>query len=184
MDKLGVTKAILVGHSMGGMIALQFTLDHQEKVEKLILIDTLAKSSFSIRRKMLFFISQIAFSISYESFMRYYLKRIFRKNYPKVILEKTLEKVLKNPKYVVKSCYSAIKTFNVSQELASITVPTCIIQGSESFIPLSQAKYFEKKIRNTYLAIIEGAGHSTPRETPKKVNEVIEKFIQMENGRR
>jgi len=32
--------------------------------------------------------------------------------------------------------------------------------------------------------IIEGAGHSTPRETPKKVNEVIEKFIQMENGRR
>lgn len=184
MDKLGVTKAILVGHSMGGMIALQFTLDHQEKVEKLILIDTLAKSSFSIRRKMLFFISQIAFSISYESFMRYYLKRIFRKNYPKVILEKTLEKVLKNPKYVVKSCYSAIKTFNVSQELASITIPTCIIQGSESFIPLSQAKYFEKKIRNTYLAIIEGAGHSTPRETPKKVNEVIEKFIQMENGRR
>ena len=79
----------------------------------------------------------------------------------------------------MKSCYSTIKTFNVSQELTSITVPTCIIQGSESFIPLSQAKYFEKKIRNTYLAIIEGAGHSTPRETPKKVNEVIEKFIQM-----
>ena len=94
MDKLGFAKAILVGHSMGGMIALQFTLDHQEKVEKLILIDTLAKSSFSIRRKMLFFISQIAFSISYESFMRYYLKRIYRKNYPKLILEKTCSEVL------------------------------------------------------------------------------------------
>ncbi|MCK5625348.1 alpha/beta hydrolase [Candidatus Bathyarchaeota archaeon] len=180
MNKQGIVKSILVGHSMGGMITLQFTLDHQEKVEKLILIDTVAKAVFSIRRKMLFIFSQIAFSVAYESFMRYYLTRIYRKNYPKVILEKTLEKVLKNPKYVVKSCYSAVKRFNVSQELANITVPTCIIHGSESFIPLSQAKYLEKKIPNTYLMVIEGAGHATPRETPKKVNEAIEKFIKME----
>lgn len=184
MNQVGIDKAILVGHSMGGMINLRFTLDHQEKVEKLILIDTVAKSAFSIRRKMLFIISQMALSISYEAFMRYYLTRIYRKNYPKVILEKTLEKVLKNPKYVVKSCYSSVRRFNVSQELASITAPTCIIQGSESFIPLSQAKYIEKQIPNAYLVVIEGAGHATPREAPKKVNEALKKFVKMENRSR
>jgi pimeloyl-ACP methyl ester carboxylesterase len=177
MNKMRITKAILVGHSMGGMINLRFTLDHQEKVEKLILIDTVAKSAFSIRRKILFVISQIAFSISYESFMRYYLTRLYRKNYPKVILEKTWEKVLKNPKYVVTSCYSSVKRFNVSQELARIPIPTCIIQGSESFIPLSQARYIENQLPNAYLVVIEGAGHVTPREAPKKVNKILEKFI-------
>lgn len=177
MNKMEIVKAILVGHSMGGMINLQFTLNHQEKVEKLILIDTVAKSVFSLRRKMLFFMSQIAFSISYEAFMRYYLTRMYRKNYPKVILEKTLEKVLKNPKYVVTSCYSSIKRFNVSQELARITIPTCIIHGGESFIPISQAKYIEKRIPNAYLVVIEGAGHATPREAPKKVNKILEQFI-------
>src|SRR5580704_3450911 len=35
----GLEKATLLGHSMGGKVALQFTVDHQEKVEKLIVVD-------------------------------------------------------------------------------------------------------------------------------------------------
>lgn len=178
MEKMGLAKAIWVGHSMGGMINLQFTLNHQEKVEKLILIDTVAKSTFSFRRKMLFFISQIGFSISYEAFMRYYLLRIYRKNYPKVILEKTWEHVLKNPRYVVTACYSAIKKFDVSKELSRITIPTYLIHGGESFIPLSQARYIENRIPNAYLVVIDGVGHASPREAPKKVNALLEKFCR------
>jgi 3-oxoadipate enol-lactonase len=184
MNQVGIKKAILVGHSMGGMINLQFTLDHQEKIERLILIETIAKSAFSLRRKLVFLISQIAFSISYNSFMRYYLTRMYRKKYPKVILEKTFEKVLKNPKYVVRSCYSSIKKFNVSQELNKITVPTYIIHGTESVIPLSQAMDMEDLIPNASLVIIEGVGHAIPREAPKKVNEILDKVIQSTNTRK
>ena len=177
MKHLSIEKCILVGHSMGGMISLRFTLDHQKKVEKLVLIETIAKSAFSLRRRLLFLISQFAFSISYESFMKYYLSRMYRKNYPKIILEKTLEKVLNNPKYVVTSCYSAIKKFNVSHELTSIVTPTYIIHGTESFLPLNQAKYIMNRVPNASLMIIEGAGHATPREVPKKVNELLEQVL-------
>jgi pimeloyl-ACP methyl ester carboxylesterase len=177
MKKMGIEKAILAGHSMGGMISLQFTLDYQEKVEKLILIDTVAKTSYSFVRGLLFTFSQIALSISFESFMRYYLSSIFQKKYPKALLEKMLEKVLKNPKHVAKTCYSSVKRFNVATELGKISVPTLIIIGSESFIPLKQAKYLEENILNAELVVIEGAGHATPRETPKKISVAIEKFV-------
>ena len=78
----------------------------------------------------------------------------------------------------MKSCFSAIKEFNVSSELASIKVPTLIIHGSEDIIlPLSQRRYMKEHVPNAELVIIEGAGHETVRETPEKIWETIEKFI-------
>ncbi|WP_265131280.1 alpha/beta fold hydrolase [Chryseobacterium oranimense] len=37
LDKLGIDKTIILGHSMGGMVASRFTLLYPEKVQKLIL---------------------------------------------------------------------------------------------------------------------------------------------------
>jgi pimeloyl-ACP methyl ester carboxylesterase len=37
LDKLQIDKIIVLGHSMGGMVATRFTLQYPEKVEKLIL---------------------------------------------------------------------------------------------------------------------------------------------------
>lgn len=37
LDKLKIDKAIILGHSMGGMIATRFTLQYPERVEKLVL---------------------------------------------------------------------------------------------------------------------------------------------------
>jgi len=46
-------------------------------------------------------------------------------------IEKAQEMVLMTPKHVVASCFSAVKDFDVTSELASIRVPTLIIHGSE-----------------------------------------------------
>lgn len=75
MKNLGIKKAILAGHSMGGMIALRFILDHQEMVEKSILIDTAANSSFG-RRLFLSVVKIFLFHVfPYESFMKMYISR-------------------------------------------------------------------------------------------------------------
>ena len=42
MDALGVEKATLAGHSMGGMIAQHFALKYPERVERLVLVATSA----------------------------------------------------------------------------------------------------------------------------------------------
>jgi len=177
MKNLEIEKAILAGHSMGGMTVLRFTLDHQEMVEKIILIDTTAKSSFSFRIELLLLISKILMSVSYKRFLRIYISRTLQKGYSKSELEKTLERVLKTPKHVTKSCWSAIEKFDVTPELANIRIPTLIIHGSESTTPLSLAKYMKEHIPNAELVIVEGAGHSTPKENPEEIWKAIERFI-------
>ncbi len=42
-DVLGLARADLLGHSLGGMVALRFTLAHPERVASLVLMDTSAR---------------------------------------------------------------------------------------------------------------------------------------------
>src|SRR5258705_11834048 len=39
-DALGITRADLLGHSLGGMIALRFTLEHPDRVASLVPMDS------------------------------------------------------------------------------------------------------------------------------------------------
>jgi pimeloyl-ACP methyl ester carboxylesterase len=43
-DDLGITKSILLGHSMGGKVAMLFAQQHEELIEKLIVVDIGAKA--------------------------------------------------------------------------------------------------------------------------------------------
>lgn len=179
MNSLKIEKAIIAGYSMGGMTALRFILDHPEMVEKLILLDTTPKSSYSFGRRLVFLVSQLAMSIAYESFMKYYISSVFRRDCPKSEIEKALERVLKNPKHVVRSCFSTIKDFDVLSELGNIQVPTLIIHGGQSFNPLEQARDMKKHIPNAELVVVEGAGHAMTSETPEAICEAVEQFIQI-----
>src|SRR5262250_2403998 len=44
LDALGVKRCDLLGHSMGGMIALRFALAYPERVASLVLMDTAARA--------------------------------------------------------------------------------------------------------------------------------------------
>jgi len=110
MKNLDIEKAIIVGYSLGGMTALRFTLDYQDMVDKLILIDTTAKSSFSLGRKLLLSLSKILMDVSYRSFLKIYISRY--SDLEDFDLEEAVARLLKTPKYVTKSCFSAIAGFD------------------------------------------------------------------------
>jgi pimeloyl-ACP methyl ester carboxylesterase len=42
VEAIGLEKSTLVGHSMGGGIAMQYALDHQDRLKALVLVDPLA----------------------------------------------------------------------------------------------------------------------------------------------
>jgi len=42
LTAIGIDQVVLVGHSMGGMVAQQFCLNHGEQVMELVLVTTIA----------------------------------------------------------------------------------------------------------------------------------------------
>ena len=50
LDELGVDRFVPVGHSMGGMIALTLALEHPERVQRLVVVDSLSRMMYSDTR--------------------------------------------------------------------------------------------------------------------------------------
>lgn len=175
MKNLEVEKAIIVRYSLGGMIALRFALDYQGIVDKLVLIDTAARSFFTFRRRLLLSFSKLLMDISYRSFLKIYISRY--SDLEDFDLEIAVRSLLKTPKYVTKSCFSAIAGFDVRSELANIRLPTLIIHGERSFMPVVLAEHMSEHIPNAEVVIIKGAGHASPKENPDEIWKAIENFI-------
>jgi len=154
MKNLAIEKAIIVGFSMGGRIALRFVLDHQEMVERLVVI------SQGVRG--ISFVERLLFPLWLNCQMR------------GLPLDGT-------PKYVRRSSFSSAFRSDFSAELAKIQVPTLIIVGSKekklTNNLVNQAKYMKENIPNSKLIIIEGAAHDHPSEMPEKTWHAIEEFI-------
>jgi 3-oxoadipate enol-lactonase len=176
LNHLDIAQGIIVGHSLGGMTALRFTLDHQEMVDKLILIDATAQSAYSWKQRLLLSLSTILMDLSYRSFLKIYLARYA--DLEDFDMEETLGKLLETPKHVTKSCFSAIAGFDVTSELVNINVPTLIIHGSESSTPLVLAESMHEHIPHSEFVIIEGAGHASPKENPEEIWNAIGQFIK------
>jgi pimeloyl-ACP methyl ester carboxylesterase len=154
MKNLAIEKAIIVGYSMGGTIALRFVLDHQEMVERLILISTAARRVSFMKRLLL------------PLWLNFSMRNLPPDS---------------TPKYVIRSITYSGSKIDVSTELTKIQVPTLIIHGSEekglTDVHVNEAKYIKENIPNSKLIILEGAHHNHPTKMPEKTWQAIEEFI-------
>ena len=111
-------------------------------------------------------------NVSYCSFLRLYVSRY--SDPEDFDFEEALARLAATPKYVTKSCFTALVGFEVTSELANIRAPTLIIHGRESSTPLVPAEYMNEHIPHAELVIIEGAGHTSPKENPDEIWKAIE----------
>jgi pimeloyl-ACP methyl ester carboxylesterase len=72
---LGYSETILIGHSLGGLIAQSITIQNPELVKKLILISTSAISQKK-KKKFLLFCVNLIFKLTYTNFLKSTVKRI------------------------------------------------------------------------------------------------------------
>ena len=52
MDHLGIKQAIIIGVSMGGMVAQRMAVDHSNYIKKLILVDTMSHMDKCLQMKL------------------------------------------------------------------------------------------------------------------------------------
>lgn len=161
-EKVGQRKAILIGHSNGGRLALAFALKYPGLTKHLVLIDSagIRHNELPIRLKRFVFKSLAKFgkklttSEAIRSFF-YKLARVsdYREAGPE--MRETMANLI---------------SADLTPDLHKITTPTLIIWGREDKItPFSDAKLMYKLIPNSRIHIIKGARHSPQFTHPKEV---------------
>jgi pimeloyl-ACP methyl ester carboxylesterase len=159
-------KVILVGHSNGGRIALAFTSNYPEKVDRLILLDSagIYHNELPIRIKRLLF-----------GFLSKAGKRVtrspkLRKVYYKLVREHDYERA--NP--ALRKTMQNLITNNILPFLSEIQTPTTIIWGeNDTVTPVSDGKIMQNELKNATLHIIKNARHSPQFTHVKEVVDII-----------
>ena len=144
-------KINLCGISLGGILALDYTLDFPDRVQSLVLIGTphkVPKIMFSIQNVIFKFLPQSVFDN-----MAFNKKDTF-------ILGNTMKKL------------------DFSNKVQKIKCPTLILCGEKDSANIKSAYYLSENIKNAKLKIIENTGHVVNEEKPQILAKVLEQFYK------
>lgn len=174
MDVLGLYKAIIVGHSMGGGIALDVALDHPEYLVGLGLIASNARLRVS---------QAILDGLAHPPMLPATIQTIVDWSYgpqADADLKKLAARLLGETRPAVLSGdMQACNNFDVLQRLHEIKIPTLIVCGTEDkMTPLHQSESMAVQISNAALQTIDSAGHMVMLEQPRRVAGVLNIFVK------
>ena len=177
IEALGLTSALVVGVSQGGMIAQWLAIDHPDKVEKLVLTVTLSRPNATaqdvIGRWM-----EMAEREDYKGIMIDTAERSYsEKRLKQARLEYRLLGSVGKPRSFHRFQIQAASclTHDAYDQLDRITCPTLVIGGKEDKIVTGQASVeMAERIPNCELYMYEGLGHGLYEEAPDFLKRVAE----------
>ena len=168
-QKLNLKNFILVGHSFGGQITLDYALKYPEDLNSIVLIAPAAireRSKLVQTKIKLTKIIKPLFSLlphnGFEKFLGWYTPKDYS-----------------NSNEYQKKVIGKIVVYNLKSYLGDVKVPTDIIWGSEDFVIPNMGKYLAENIPDSHLYVIYGANHlihlSHLRQLADIINQIIAK---------
>lgn len=182
LRNLGIAECHLVGHSMGGMIALEFALAHQEMLRALVLVDT-APGPFNMHILTdVDEIEKVARSQGMGGVFEYNLSRnpVMAMEIAKAPENREIylrEYLVNDVDGYVNSLRALRNRRSLIGRLGEIRVPTLIFVGDRDEPFLEPAQVMRDGIPNAELVTISNCGHSPHIEFPDEFNRILGDFL-------
>jgi pimeloyl-ACP methyl ester carboxylesterase len=174
MQSKNIAKATIVGNSLGGWIATEFTVQHPDLVDKLVLVDSagltwqgsvtvdLNPSSVAGTRALL------------ESL--FYDKKMVTDQF---VLQVFTDHVRNNDGYTIQRTLAGFAQPQFEDDkLKSIHAPTLVMSGREDeLISVSRAEKFHDGIAGSKLVVFDHCGHVPQLEKPEDFSRELLDFL-------
>jgi len=173
MKELKMRAAIIVGHSMGGAVALTLALKYPKQVLGLGLLGSGSKLRVAPN-----ILESAGNANTFESAINMIHETCFGSEAPKNLIElsKRTMRTIRPP--VLLGDFLACNEFDVTSQLEKINIPTLMICGAEDkMMPLKFSESLRDGIVNSQLRVVEDAGHMVMLEKPDAVADLLKQFI-------
>ena len=180
LNELGIERAHILGYSMGAVPALRFATRWPERVDRLVLVSSMAsrlpeeiiKRSKSVeeilKRKGL-----------KETYKLYFSSPLFEGIFDNNNFNSKIERILQKatPHGFLGCFHVTIDRPSMVNELHNITAPTLVIVGERDKHYLVEADLLIRKIPNARKFIVKNAGHALTVQKPRVFEDEVMKFI-------
>lgn len=188
LDALNIRKADVLGFSMASFIAQQLTLEHPERVNRLVLYGASCGGQEAIPQtpEVSKIISDFVNNRSENvgEFLSVTFPPEWTRTHPNY-----LETIPKTTEIV--SSDTLVKQFNIVEnwlsknwtgvcnQLGNISIPTLIITGTDDVaVPAANSLILAQRIPHAWLVQIEGAGHGLMYQYPEQFSEIVKTFLE------
>ena len=182
INKLGINdgKTSIVGHSLGGYIAAEVTIENKNLVERLVLIDSsgMLKKPTPLLEEYL----QVAMDPTADKVRKVFEQMVADPaRIPSKLVDGFIARINSpNAKYAFKSTLQNSANTQIGLERLELIedIPTLIIWGiKDKVIPTNHSEFFKEAIKNSRIEIIQDAGHAPFAEKPDQVCEILRNFL-------
>ena len=169
MDALAIARAVVVGHSMGSLVARRVAVDHAERVAALMLIGGFAAVKGNAAAEALWHDAIASMRDPVDAaFVRDFQQSTLARPVPAAFFEEVVAQSLKMPARVWQSTFRALLDEDCSDDLVRVTVPTTIVWGDQdAFSGRAEQERMAREIPQARLNVYAGTGHSPQWKNPR-----------------
>lgn len=196
MFAVGVERATLVGHSMGGQVVMELALCHPERVERLVLaapagIETFTPGAGRFMKD--YWTEARALDAGEEQTRANFSTQVFNRmdeGAERLLQERVrvgLSARFAGTSVAVSRSIAGMIDFPVGERARAISAPTLIVFGADDRMipnpvftggtPRNIAERAKAWIPGSTLVVIDGAGHTVHHDAPRTFNAALSEFL-------
>ena len=183
LDDLRISSCIMIGHSMGGYVALAFAATYASMLDGLGLFHSTAYADddekIATRRKGIQFIQQHGAAKFQEQTIPNLFSDTFKSQHPGIVREIIARFTNFTPQSLVSYYEAMIQRPDRSQVIKSFTKPVLFIAGEyDKAVPMEHSLRLGQLPGLSYIHILKHSGHMGMLEEPEKSLQFLRQFLQ------
>jgi pimeloyl-ACP methyl ester carboxylesterase len=178
LDSLGIGKAVILGFSMGGYVALQMMVREPDKVRLAVLVDTRAEADTPQAKANRATLAAKVKETGMQAVVDAMLPNLLHEETPKRKPEvgKLLERMMLEtpPAGAIAAIHGLAERPDMKGKLRFYQLPALVMVGeADKITPMEAASSLAQAISYSQYEVVAGAGHAMPLEQPEAFHRIL-----------